>query len=49
MYETKGTIYTDQIGELPHRSIRENKYQMILHEVDGNFIWIEPMKNKTEG
>ena len=22
---------------------------MILHEIDGNYTWIESMKNKTEG
>ena len=31
------------------RSIRRNKYQIIIHEIDGNNTWIEPMKNKTEG
>ena len=25
------------------------KYQIILHEIDGNSTWIEPMKNKAEG
>ena len=22
---------------------------MVIHEIDGNFIWVEPMKNKTQG
>ena len=22
---------------------------MIIHEIDGNYTWIEPMKKKTEG
>ena len=49
MYEPKGTMYTDQMGNLPHRSIRVNKYQMILHEIDSESTWIETMKNKTKG
>ena len=47
--DPKGTVYTDQTGKFPHGSIRGNKYQRILHEIDGNYTWIEPMKNKTEG
>ena len=42
-------MYTDHTGKFPHRSIRGNRYQMILHEIDGNSNRIEPMKNKTEG
>ena len=49
MYEPEGTMQIDQTGKLPHRSIRGNRYQMILHEIDGNSTWIETMKNKTEG
>ena len=41
-------MYTDQMGKLPHRSIRRNRYQRILHEIDGKSTWIEPMKKKTE-
>ena len=22
---------------------------MVIHEIDGNFTWVEPMKNKTQG
>ena len=49
MYEPKGAIHTEQTGKFPHRSIRGKRYQMILHEIDGNSNRIEPMKNKTEG
>ena len=44
-----GEMYTDQTGKLPHRLICGNRYQMILHEIDGNSTCIETMKNKTEG
>ena len=49
VYEPKGAIHTEQTGKSPHRSIRGKRYQMILHEIDGNSNRIEPMKNKTEG
>ena len=41
-------MYTYQTGKFSHRSSRGNKYQMILHEIDGKSTWIEPMKNMTE-
>ena len=48
VYDPKETIYTDQTGIFLHRYILGNKYQMILHKIDGNSTWIEPMNNKTE-
>ena len=42
-------MYIDQTGKFPHRSIRGNRYQVILQEIDCKSTWIEPMKNKTEG
>ena len=36
MYNSKETIYMEQIGKLPHRSIRGNKYQIILHKIYGD-------------
>ena len=47
-YEPKATIYTDQTGQFPQRSIRGNKYQMLLHYIDSNSTWVEPIKNKTK-
>ena len=48
-YDTHDTMYTDQTGKFPHQSSRGNRYQMILYHVDSNLIWVEPMKNHTEG
>jgi len=42
-------MFTDQTGKFPHSSSRGNNYQMIVHEIDGNSTWVEPMKNRTEG
>ena len=49
MYELKGKIYTDQTGKLPHHFSRGNKYQMIVHKIDDNSTWIEPMKKIQRG
>ena len=49
VYESKDKIYTKQTGKFLHRSSQENKYQMILNKIDGNFTWIEPIRKKTEG
>ena len=42
MDQVKDTIYTDQT------SSRGHKYIMIMWEIDGNAVLVEPMKNKTE-
>ena len=42
-------MFIDQTEKFHHRSISENRYQMILHKIDGKYNWIEPMKNKSEG
>ena len=49
VYDPKEVMYTDQTGKFPHVSSRGNKYMMVLTEIDTNSIWVEAMKNKTEG
>ena len=49
LYKTRDTIYTDQNGKFPHTLIQVNNYQMVIHKIDGNSTWVEPMKNKTQG
>ena len=46
--QVKDTIYTDQMGELPIKSLRGHEYIMIMCEIDGNAVFVEPMKNKME-
>ena len=43
------TLYTNQNGKLLRTSRLGNKYQMILHKINSNSTWFEPMKNLTEG
>ena len=42
-------MYTDQTGNFPHVSIQGNRYMMVLAHIDSDSIWVEPMKNRTEG
>ena len=48
-YKLRDTMFTDQTGKFPHSSSRGNNYQMVIHEIDSNSTWVEPMKNRTEG
>ena len=42
-------MYTDKTGKLPHTSSQGNKYQMIIHNIDINSTWVDPIKDITEG
>ena len=43
------TMFSDQTGEFPFISSRGNKYIMLVHHVDSNSTWVEPLKNQLEG
>ncbi len=49
VYNAKATMYSDQTGKFPAVSSKGNKYVMVLHDVDSNSSWAEPMKNQTGG
>ena len=42
-------MFTDQTGKFPHSSSRGNNYQIVVHDIDSNSTWVEPMKNRKEG
>jgi len=42
-------IHTDQMGAFPHTSQRGNRYIMVAIHLDANYIFAEPMRNRTEG
>ena len=46
--DLKETLYTDQTGKFPYISSRGNRYVMVGIHVDGNYIFMEAMKNRTE-
>jgi hypothetical protein len=45
VYDAKATTYSDQTGMFPAVSSKGNKYVMVLHDVNNNSSWAEPMKN----
>jgi len=47
--DMKDTIYTDETGQFPHLSSKDNRYIMVAIHIDSNYIVIEAMKNRTEG
>jgi hypothetical protein len=42
-------IHTNQTGAFPHTSQRGNHHIMVTIHLDTNYIFPEPMKNRTEG
>ena len=42
-------MYNNQTGKFPHVSSQGNRYTMVLAHIDSDSIWVEPMKNRTEG
>ena len=42
-------MYIDQTGNFPHVSSQGNSFMMVLAHIDSYSIWVEPMKNITEG
>jgi hypothetical protein len=49
MKDLNEEIHTNQTGAFPHTSQRGNCYIMVAIHLDGNYIFAEPMKNRTEG
>jgi hypothetical protein len=43
------TIYANQTGDFPYISSQGNRSIMLLHHVNSNSFWIEPLKNQIEG
>jgi len=42
------TIFTDQMGKFPLRSQADNKYIVVMVEIDNSAILIKPIKNHTD-
>ncbi len=42
------TMFFNQTGQFPIRSLCGNKYTMVMVEIDSNAILIEPMKNHKD-
>ena len=49
VHHATDTMYSDHTGRFPATSSRGNQYIMVLVEVDGDYIDVEPMKNQSAG
>ena len=49
MVNLKEKIHTDQTGKFPHLSIKGNRYIMVAQNIEANYIFMDPMKNRSEG
>ena len=48
VYNVRNTLYSDQTGQFPQTSIRGNKYQMCMHEINSNTRWVEALPSNTK-
>ncbi len=48
MYMVQETMFSDQTGQFPIRSLHGNKYIMVMVEINSNAILVEPMKNHKD-
>jgi hypothetical protein len=47
IHETKGQIFTDQLGRFLVASLAGNSYMLVLYYYDSNYIHAEPMPSRT--
>ncbi|EED95555.1 predicted protein [Thalassiosira pseudonana CCMP1335] len=48
VYDVRETIFSDQTGQFPTRSLSGNRYIMVLVEIDSSCILVEPMKSRKD-
>ena len=49
VYDVRETVFSDQTGQFPKRSLSGNRYIMVMVEIDSSGILVEPLKNRTDG
>ena len=47
-HDMKNTIYSDQTGKFPLRARSGNCYIMVMVEIDSNYTFVQPMKNRSD-
>ena len=48
VYNVRETIFSDQTGQFPTRSLSGNKYIMVMVDIDSSGILVEPMKSRKD-
>ena len=46
VYNVRETAFSNQTGQFPKRSLRGNKYVMVLVKIDSNAIMVAPLKSR---
>ena len=47
-YDARDTIFSDQTGQFPTRSLSGNKYIMVMVDIDSSGILVEPTKSRKD-
>ncbi len=47
-YMVRKTMFSNQTGQFPTRSLQGNKYIMVMVKIDTNVILVKPMKNRKD-
>jgi hypothetical protein len=48
VYDIRETVFSDQTGRFPTRSLRGNKYIMVMVEIDSNALLVEPINSRND-
>jgi len=48
VYDVRDTIFSDQTGQFPTRSLSGNRYIMVMVDIDSSGIIVEPMKSRKD-
>ena len=48
VYNVRETVYLDQTGQFPTRSLSGNKYIMIMVDIGSSGILVEPMNSQKD-
>ena len=48
IYNVHNTMFSDQTGKFPKRSLRGRKYIIVMVKIDSNAILVEPMKSRKD-
>jgi len=48
IYDVRETIFSDQTGQFPKRSLSGNRYIMVMVDIDSSGILVEPMKSRKD-
>ena len=48
VYDVRETLFSDQTGQFPKRSLSGNRYLMVTVDIDSSAILVEPIKSRSD-